>query len=401
MNRVVEDLPTADLVIDKIYRGGTAGNAGDDPLGRLLPVGNQGGFRPCGSFTKGQTKFVVLYTSGADPDWPDALDREAGRFTYFGDNKKPGRELHDTARGGNNILREVFSWIHANPPRRELAFPFLLFGKGAIGRDVVFLGLAAPGSRELTPRDDLVAVWKTLGDQRFQNYRAVFTVLDAAVVPRVWITSLLAGQPLGEGCPTAWRAWVERGVYAPILASRIRRWRTRAEQLPGTSEELRVLATIRKYFQDDPFGFEACAARIWQMQSPRVTRYELTRPSRDGGRDAVGFYSLGPDRDLVELDFALEAKCFALTTPVNVDVQSRLISRLRPRQFGVLVTTSYVAQQAYQELRDDRHPVIVLSGRDIVDILTTHQLGTVSATRSWLEREFPKAPEGTAALLTS
>jgi hypothetical protein len=38
-------LASADLVVDRIYRGGTAGNAGDDPLARLLPVGNQGGFR--------------------------------------------------------------------------------------------------------------------------------------------------------------------------------------------------------------------------------------------------------------------------------------------------------------------------------------------------------------------
>jgi Restriction endonuclease AspBHI N-terminal/Restriction endonuclease len=390
VSRSFEDLKAADLVIDGIYSGGKAGHAGDDPLGRLLPVGNQGGFRPCGSPAKGQTKFVVLYTSGAEPDWPDALDRETGRFTYFGDNKTPGRELHDTQRGGNSLLRQVFSWIHAAHPHRELVPPFLLFRKGARGRDVVFLGLASPGAREVTPRDDLVAVWKTLGDQRFQNYRAVFTVLNVALVPRVWIQSLLAGEPLGEGCPREWRTWVERGVYVPLVAERIRRWRTREEQVPGTPKELRILETVRSYFHDDPVGFEACAARLWQMQSPRVTRYELTRPSRDGGRDAIGFYSLGPDRDSVELDFALEAKCFSPNNPVDVKVQSRLISRLRPRQFGVLVTTSYVAQQAYQELRDDKHPVIVLAGRDIVDILTAHQLGTAAAAQGWLEREFPR-----------
>ena len=40
-----DQLPGADLVLDRIYRGGTAGNSSDDPLSRLLPgVGNQGGF---------------------------------------------------------------------------------------------------------------------------------------------------------------------------------------------------------------------------------------------------------------------------------------------------------------------------------------------------------------------
>lgn len=53
---------------------GTAGNAGDDPLARLLPVGNQGGFRTHGSPAKDAVRLAVLYTSGAEPDWPDALD---------------------------------------------------------------------------------------------------------------------------------------------------------------------------------------------------------------------------------------------------------------------------------------------------------------------------------------
>jgi len=383
------NLERVDLVVDQSYRGGGAGHAGDDPLSRLLPVGNQGGFRYRGSRKCGEITVAVLYTSGVNPDWPDNLDRETGRFTYFGDNKTPGRELHDTARGGNNILRWTFECIHATPPRRNLVPPFLVFSKGPAGREVKFVGLAVPGAREITPRDDLVAVWKTLGSHRFQNYRATFTVLDVPIVRRAWIDALLAGNPFGEGCPVAWRQWVEVGVYTPLVAERIRRWRKRTEQLPATAEGREVIRVIYEYFHDDPVGFEACAARIWQMQAPGVSRYELTRPSRDGGRDAVGFYTLGPKEDAIELDFALEAKCFAPTTPIGVDAQSRLISRLRPRQFGILVTTSYVAEQAYQELRDDAHPVVVLTGSDLVQILANHQLSRPAAVKAWLEREFP------------
>jgi hypothetical protein len=49
--QVVEfnQLAGSDLVVDRVYRGGIAGNAGDDPLSKLLPVGNQGGFRTLGS----------------------------------------------------------------------------------------------------------------------------------------------------------------------------------------------------------------------------------------------------------------------------------------------------------------------------------------------------------------
>ena len=52
---------------------------------------------------------LVLTSSMNDPDWPDALDRETGVFTYYGDNKKPGRELHDTGRDGNLILQKIFA----------------------------------------------------------------------------------------------------------------------------------------------------------------------------------------------------------------------------------------------------------------------------------------------------
>jgi Restriction endonuclease len=40
---------------------------------------------------------------------------------------------------------------------------------------------------------------------------------------------------------------------------------------------------------------------------------------------------------------------------VGVKELARLISRIKHREFGVLVTTSYVNEQAYREVRDDGH----------------------------------------------
>ena len=96
MGKVIpfDKLAKADLTVEAIYQGGTAGNIADDPLGRLLAVGNLGGFRYAGSVKDDDLRLVVLYTSGADPDWPDALDRETGLLTYFGDNREPGKQLH-------------------------------------------------------------------------------------------------------------------------------------------------------------------------------------------------------------------------------------------------------------------------------------------------------------------
>src|SRR6476659_9739993 len=70
-------LATADLVIDAVYEGGTKGNTGDDPLGKLIPgAGNQGGFRAVGSWDA--PRLVILYSSMDDPDWPEFIDVYTG-----------------------------------------------------------------------------------------------------------------------------------------------------------------------------------------------------------------------------------------------------------------------------------------------------------------------------------
>jgi len=77
---------------------------------------------------------------------------------------------------------------------------------------------------------------------------------------------------------------------------------------------------------------------------------------------------------------------------------ARLISRLRHRQFGVLVTTSYVGLQAYQEVRYDEHPVVILSGVDIVDTLKVAGLSGNLQLRAWLSG-FPRRQEGPGAAM--
>jgi hypothetical protein len=205
-----DQLAGADLVLDRVYRGGTAGDIRDDPLNRLLPgVGNQGGFRPAGRPTKNSVKLAVLYTTGEEPDWPDSLDPYTGAFTYYGDNRQPGRALEDTRNKGNLLLSRVFAWAHGDAAARAKVPPFLLFDKPGGGRDVRFRDLLAPGSDRLSGEEDLVAVFRTTGGVRFQNYQARFTVLKAPGVTRAWIDQLIAGQPLGSHCPAVWRSWVK------------------------------------------------------------------------------------------------------------------------------------------------------------------------------------------------
>lgn len=130
------------------------------------------------------------------------------------------------------------------------------------------------------------------------------------------------------------------------------------------------------------------------MTDSRVIIDEITRGTIDGGRDAIGRYLLGLPDDPVYAEFSLEAKCYRPPTSgvapntVGVKEVSRLISRIRHRQFGVLVTTSLVARQAYEEVREDRHPILFISGRDISELLIDKGFNTVERVAALLASEF-------------
>jgi hypothetical protein len=381
-------LGSADLIVDAIYQGGRKGNAGDDPLPRLMRVDSQGGFRYRGK-VKGKLEMLVLTTSMNDPDWPDALDPETGIFTYFGDNKKPGRELHDTGRDGNLILKTIFEDSRAGADGRKVVPPVFLFANAGVYRDVRFLGLAIPGASGLDASEELVAVWRSVKGQRFQNYRARFTVIDAAQISHAWIDSIIDGNPNHSLAPQAWKNWRQTGRRKPLIAARTLEYRSRAEQIPSDKEGQTIVHAIRVHFKGRPHAFEHCAAALARLMIPDIAELDVTRPSRDGGRDAVGKLRVGLGPSGILVDFALEAKCYSPPNAVGVRDMSRLISRLRHRQFGVIVTTTCVDLQAYKEIKEDQHPILVISAADIVELLRRNGRGSAAAVAAWLAEEFP------------
>jgi hypothetical protein len=62
--------------------------------------------------------------------------------------------------------------------------------------------------------------------------------------------------------------------------------------------------------------------------------------------------------------------------------------RQRVLSLGILVTTSYVHSQAYREIQEDRHPILILSGRGIVEILRRSGLRDPKAVHDWLHAKF-------------
>jgi len=386
-----EELVTSDLHVDALYRGGRRGNAGDDPLGPLLRVSNSGGFRYRGNMDR--FSLIVLTTSMSDHDWPDSIDRETGVFTYYGDNKVAGQKLHATPRRGNELLRRVFADSHSGAEGRRRVPPILVFSTAHAFRDVQFLGLVVPGTPGLTKTEDLVAVWHDGGAGRYQNYRARFSVLNAAVLSRAWLADIIEGRDPSDNAPPAWKLWVETGQYDALKSDRSRPWRNKNEQLPASEDGRAVLAAIHGHFSGRPHAFEHCAARLAELLLPNAHNIDVTRPSRDGGRDALGKLKIGRLGSSIDVDFALEAKCYGPGNSVGVREISRLISRLRHRQFGILVTTGYVDQQAYKEIKEDEHPILVLSGGDIVDLLKASGHSSPAQVSHWLETEFPEGEE--------
>jgi len=305
------DLQTSDLIVDAIYEGGGSVGEIGDPLSRVLPgCGNLGGFRP------------------------------AGR--------------------GENI---------------PLFFIFQRHPTSNSSRSMQFKGLAVPGLPGLTATEDLVAVWKTTAGQRFQNYRSTFTILDIAVIERAWLLDIIDGTPDTKRAPKAWLDWRRRGHYSPLTSEPTTVIRFVEEQTPRNPLQESILELVFSHFEETPIRFEAFAAKNFQLHDQRVIVDEVTRSVIDGGRDAIGRYLIGLPDDPVYAEFALEAKCYRppirgeRPNTVGVKEVARLISRLLHRQFGVLVTTSVVARQAYEEVRRDRHPVVFLCGKDIAEIL--------------------------------
>lgn len=379
------NLSNTDLVVDEIYGGSRKGNASDDPLPKLVGVDSQAGFRHLGRRPKVETlKLIVLKSSFKEPDWPDSLDTETGIFTYYGDRRSPG-ELHDTPRQGNMILANLFQAAY-DPSYNQHFPPIFVFGNTGTYRDVRFLGLAVPGGENLNQDEDLVAFWRATGNDntRFQNYRAKFTVLDVSVISRKWIKDIQKGNCVNSPhAPKVWQDWVKYRKYKPLCSPHILEIRKKEQQFSSDKTGNEIIKLIYNNYKSNPYEFEKCAVEIAKLMMPSIISTDLTRPWRDGGRDATGLYSIGEGPSAIDVEFALEAKCFNSDSGVTVKHTSRLISRLRHRQFGILVTTSYVTDQAYKEIKEDGHPIVIISAIDIVKILK-NKFGSLKSIHDWL-----------------
>jgi hypothetical protein len=188
--------------------------------------------------------------------------------------------------------------------------------------------------------------------------------------------------------------WIERGSIKPLQVRPLIEPRTREQQLPkpGATQEWNMLKALHTSIGNRAFEFVAVA--IFKLAEPNISA-EVTRATVDGGRDAIGQLSLGGIiGGAHQVEFALEAKHFNPTSKSGVTVEhtKRLISRLRHRQFGVLVTTGFVSKQAYTEIIADQHPIVVISGGDIIRLFRSKGITTHEAVKVWVAQVLATVP---------
>ncbi len=386
-----EQLFNADLIVDTVYKGGSAPNKGSEVLSKLMGCSNSSGFRKVmRKDSSGLPAYVVLYTSMTELEWPDYLDEETGVFRYYGDNRTAGRTILDTPKKGNLLLEKIYSLLYAGGDNLKDIPPFFVFKKYGSGWDVQFLGLSAPGNPHISPDRDLVAFWRSLNGNRFQNYESYFTVLNTtSPINRAWLNALIYDHDNNlQFAPDAWKKFIASGRNGiePLTAKKMLKIPSKYDQLQTDIEGKNCLSIIRNHYENNPYGFEMCAKDLIEKMDGHFQDFSLTRPWRDGGRDALGYYVLNGDSHQnipLRIDCALEAKCYAENHAVGVRQMSRLISRIRYRQFGIMLTTSFVDKQAYEEVVEDGHPILIISATDIAATLR-HNAITSTNIAEWL-----------------
>ena len=232
-------------------------------------------------------------------------------------------------------------------------------------------------------------------------FLALFVVLSSFLsghwISRNWLNELNSGISNGNNAPSIFNKWKKYGKYEALTSKRTVSIRSINEQLPNNHSHMKLLETVFNYFKNEPTLFEYLAAEIYKMTDTKIIIDEITRGTVDGGRDAIGRIKLGLNEDPIFADFALEAKCYnpglnnKKINTVGVKEVARLISRIRNRQFGILVTTSAVSKQAYEEVRSDNHPIIFLSGKDIINIFLEKGINNIKTLDQYLTENYKKS----------
>jgi hypothetical protein len=323
---------------------------------------NMGGIRPLKflHLDERTPAAIVLVTNersagSASNPWENLVDIPHGRIVYWGDAKFDPRRTVDQFPGNLALKRAYDAVLDSRMP---FVPPILHFSRRETGV-LRFNGLCVLERLDLT--------WFEENGRPVRNYRAHLSILDEEFVDVSWLHARVRATEPGELRRDGPRVW-ER--YQDGVIDRLQVWaprvRATSSQIPaaGTPDArlLQQLATLT------PTEFEAAVVSLFRELAEVRHNITRTQPTRDGGFDFVGTFTLPPPIQY-EIPFRGEAKRYAPSTAVGPKDVSRLVARLGRGQYGIFVTTSYFTRQAQEEVLEDQYPTTLVAGADLVRVM--------------------------------
>lgn len=199
-----------------------------------------------------ELKYVILSSTGKHPKWRDLYIKEANEFIYYGDQDKPGKDILDTRKKGNEILSLIFEMLKKGNRRNIPSFFVFVNQKG---RDVKFIGLAVPGSKTKSIDQCLEEITDSDSPAfkgSIKNYKSIFTILDISIIDRRWLDDL--DNNLGyesKYAPKEWIEWIDDNGYEEIEAKGII-----GDNSIILSDDIKSLDDVIKNIDNISFEFE-------------------------------------------------------------------------------------------------------------------------------------------------
>lgn len=311
--------------------------------------------------------YVVLLTSHKSTSnhnpWDDYVNISDGEIIYWGDAKNcDRREFMDFY--GNKVLNTINDYRLSG--QREFIPPILHFSKHSSGR-VTFNGLCVLEDLQIQSYYD--------HDQPIKNFRCKLCILDTHEVDVEWLHHRARIDDLKklndkEKTPEIWLNYIKKDVRRlNIYKSQIRK---KEDQLPSNEQDMLILENLNNY---SPTDFEKIIVALFRDITSITHKIEGTRAIKDGGFDFWGEFIL-PAPLNYHIRFLGEVKRYRQTNSIGPGQVSRLVARLGRDEFGIYITTSYYTEQAQQEVLQDRYPVKLFSGIDVVNLFKEAQLIT-------------------------
>ncbi|WP_424213945.1 restriction endonuclease [Streptomyces sp. BI20] len=318
--------------------------------------------------------------------WHDTFDLEHGHVRYYGDHKATSKEEIGQTRGNAAMLAALARHRGLTPEDRAGAEPLLLFrGVSRNGKPKGFVEFCGLGVIE---RAERIVQWSEDKALPFVNYVYDIALLDLSAegdaVDWDWILArrrALADPSISNSVfdqpavPASWRKWVEQGhTSLPRTRRRVARARVRSLRAQRTAEDDPMaidLRTVYEMFHDRKHDFEhvasAVAARVLGGATGGGYREGwVTRRSGDGGADFVGRVDLGKGIAGTSLVVLGQAKCVKPTQAVSAEQIARVVARLQRGWIGAFVTTGVFSEAAQLEMVEDRYPIALIGGLDLI-----------------------------------